>query len=62
MGRNKRQATREELNLPVTERLLADKPEHLFTRNESELIASDNPWGFKLRCRSTSSIAASSTT
>jgi len=45
---NKRQATREEQSLPVTERLLADKPEHLFTRNESELIASDNPWGFKL--------------
>lgn len=45
---NKRQATREEQSLPLTERLLADKPEHLFTRNESELIASDNPWGFKL--------------
>ena len=45
---NKRQATREEQSLPVTERLLADKPEHLFTRNESELIACDNPWGFKL--------------
>ncbi|MFP3514751.1 HD domain-containing phosphohydrolase [Pseudomonas sp. SIMBA_077] len=45
---NKRQETREEQSLPVTERLLADKPEHLFMRHESELIASDNPWGFKL--------------
>ncbi|EPL04311.1 HD domain-containing phosphohydrolase [Pseudomonas sp. CF161] len=34
--------------LPVHERLLADKPEHLLERAESELIAADNPWGFKL--------------
>lgn len=34
--------------LPVRERLLADKPEHLLERDESELIAADNPWGFKL--------------
>ncbi|MCU1728638.1 HAMP domain-containing protein [Pseudomonas sp. 7P_10.2_Bac1] len=45
---NKRQAIREAQPLPVTETLLADKPEHVFTRAESELIASDNPWGFKL--------------
>ncbi len=34
--------------LPVQEPLLADKPEHLFERPDSELIAPDNPWGFKL--------------
>lgn len=34
--------------LPVQEPLLADKPEHLFERPESELIPADNPWGFKL--------------
>ena len=45
---NKRQATREEHPLPVTERLLADKPEHLFERNESERIEPDNIWGFQL--------------
>ena len=45
---NKRQATREENDLPVTEHLLADKPEHLFLRPEADLIDPDNPWGFKL--------------
>lgn len=45
---NKRQATRKEQALPVTESLLADKPEHLFTRPEAELIDPENPWGFKL--------------
>jgi hypothetical protein len=34
--------------LPVTESLLADKPEHLFERADAELIPADNPWGFKL--------------
>ena len=47
---NARQARREAPNLPVTESLLGDKPEHLFMRaeSESELNDSDNPWGFKL--------------
>ena len=45
---HKRQSTREEHALPVTERLLADKPEHLFIRPEADVIAAQNPWGFKL--------------
>ena len=45
---SQRQATREEQGLPVTEWLLADKPEHLFTRPEADLIDPENPWGFKL--------------
>jgi HD-GYP domain-containing protein (c-di-GMP phosphodiesterase class II) len=35
-------------SLPVEERLLADKPEHLIERPASEIIPSDNPWGFRL--------------
>ncbi|MCB5162528.1 HD domain-containing phosphohydrolase [Marinomonas algarum] len=34
--------------LPVTEPLLADKPEHLFERPESEALPEGNPWGFKM--------------
>ncbi|MGG2400121.1 HD domain-containing phosphohydrolase [Pseudomonas sp. SH1-B] len=34
--------------LPVEEPLLADRPEHLIERPLQELIAPDNPWGFKL--------------
>ncbi|UXY54558.1 HD domain-containing phosphohydrolase [Pseudomonas tohonis] len=34
--------------LPVDEPLLADRPEHLLERPESERMAPDNPWGFKL--------------
>lgn len=34
--------------LPASEKLLADKPEHLFARGAHERIAADNPWGFKL--------------
>ena len=45
---NRRQARTPAPTLPVTEPLLADKPEHLFERDEAELIAPDNPWGFKL--------------
>lgn len=44
----KRQERTPAPTLPVTEPLLADKPEHLFERTEAELIPSDNPWGFKL--------------
>ncbi|MCO6059406.1 HD domain-containing protein [Pseudomonas sp. MOB-449] len=36
-------------SLPVVERLLADRPEHIVERPASELIAPDNPWGFKLQ-------------
>jgi HD-GYP domain-containing protein (c-di-GMP phosphodiesterase class II) len=45
---NRRQARTPAPKLPVSEPLLADKPEHLFERAESELIPADNPWGFKL--------------
>ncbi|MHC8395977.1 HD domain-containing phosphohydrolase [Pseudomonas sp. LB3P93] len=45
---NRRQARTPAPTLPINEPLLADKPEHLFERAESELIPEDNPWGFKL--------------
>ena len=32
----------------MTESLLADKPEHLFVRNEAECMEPDNIWGFQL--------------
>ena len=34
--------------LPAKEKLLADKPEHLIARTESDKIPQDNPWGFKV--------------
>ena len=34
--------------LPVTERLLADKQEHIIERADSERMPTDNRWGFKL--------------
>lgn len=40
--------TRAPLKLPAQEFLLADRPEHLIDHPEQELIAPDNPWGFKL--------------
>lgn len=45
---NQRQARTAPATLPVLEPLLADKAEHLLERPESELIAAENPWGFKL--------------
>jgi len=45
---NRRQSRTPAPTLPVTETLLADKPEHLLERAEGELIPEDNPWGFKL--------------
>ncbi len=44
----KRQERRPAQRLPVEERLLADKPEHLIERPPTEVIPTDNPWGFKL--------------
>lgn len=38
-----------EAKLPVLEPLLADKPEHIFLRSESEKLATDNRWGFSVR-------------
>jgi HD-GYP domain-containing protein (c-di-GMP phosphodiesterase class II) len=34
--------------LPVEEKLLADRPDHIFERPASDLMPPDNPWGFKL--------------
>ncbi|MFI8747891.1 HD domain-containing phosphohydrolase [Pseudomonas sp. NPDC077186] len=44
----KRQQRSPAPSLPVAEALLADKAEHLIERPAQELIAPDNPWGFKL--------------
>jgi len=35
-------------SLPVTERLLDDKAEHLIERGASDHMPDDNPWGFRL--------------
>ncbi|UMZ10183.1 HD domain-containing protein [Pseudomonas sp. MPFS] len=35
--------------LPVDEPLLADRPDHLLERDSTEILAADNPWGFKLQ-------------
>ncbi|WP_322844309.1 HD domain-containing phosphohydrolase [Pseudomonas sp. B33.4] len=45
---NRRQSRTPAPSLPVGEKLLADKPEHLLERDPNELIPEDNPWGFKL--------------
>ncbi|PKA72231.1 HD-GYP domain-containing protein (c-di-GMP phosphodiesterase class II) [Pseudomonas baetica] len=45
---NRRQTRTPAPSLPVSEPLLADKPEHLLERDPNELIPKDNPWGFKL--------------
>jgi hypothetical protein len=34
--------------LPVSEHLLSDKPEHIFTRSPRDTIPADNPWGFRI--------------
>jgi len=43
----RKQRTRE-AELPTQEPLLADKEEHIFYRDEGDVIADDNPWNFKL--------------
>jgi hypothetical protein len=45
---NLRQARQPAQPLPVQETLLSDKAEHLIERPDTERIAEDNPWGFKL--------------
>jgi HD-GYP domain-containing protein (c-di-GMP phosphodiesterase class II)/uncharacterized ubiquitin-like protein YukD len=45
---NLRQSRTPAPSLPTQEALLSDKPEHLIERPDSERIAEDNPWGFKL--------------
>ncbi len=47
---NRRQAKTPAPLLPVSESLLADKPEHLIERDKSELIPEDNPLGLQTRC------------
>jgi HD-GYP domain-containing protein (c-di-GMP phosphodiesterase class II) len=37
-----------DVSLPAEEKLLADKPEHLIKRQDSDQLAKDNPWGFKV--------------
>ncbi len=60
---NRRQARTPAPTLPVSEPLLADKPEHLLERADSELIPADNPWGgSSSTCRATNTTGASSTT
>jgi HD-GYP domain-containing protein (c-di-GMP phosphodiesterase class II) len=34
--------------LPATEALLADKPEHVIEHRAGDALATDNPWGFRL--------------
>jgi HD-GYP domain-containing protein (c-di-GMP phosphodiesterase class II) len=43
-----RKARTEAPGLPVSERLLDDKPEHLIERPDAERMPDDNPWGFRL--------------
>ena len=45
---NLRQTRQPAQPLPVQETLLSDKAEHLIERPDTERIAEDNPWGFKL--------------
>lgn len=45
LARKQREA---ESPLPVTEPLLADRPDHLFTRSSRDRLAPDNPWGFQV--------------
>ncbi len=45
---NQRQSRTPAPALPVSEPLLADKPEHLFERSEKDRMPADNAWGFKL--------------
>ena len=34
--------------LPIEEQLLADRPDHIIERSESERMPADNPWGFRV--------------
>ena len=45
-GKRKERTPTQEL--PVEERLLSDKEEHLFIRGEADRMKPDNPWGFKI--------------
>jgi len=43
-----RKQDKKDVSLPVVERLLADKIEHLIARHEIDKIPEDNRWGFKV--------------
>ena len=45
----RRRAEAAPVRLPVTEQLLADKPEHRYERGALDLLPADNPWGFRLK-------------
>ena len=45
---NLRKQRAPEQDLPVEEKLLADKVEHIIEREENDKIAEDNTWGFRL--------------
>ena len=45
----RRRADAGPVRLPVTEPLLADKPEHRYERGAMDLLPADNPWGFRLK-------------
>lgn len=45
---NQRKQRAPEHKLPVEEKLLADKVEHIIEREDNDTIANDNPWGFHL--------------
>ncbi|MCD6075521.1 MAG: hypothetical protein K0Q70_2404, partial [Rhodospirillales bacterium] len=38
-----------EATLPVVEKLLQDRPDHIFTREGHDLLPPDNKWGFKMK-------------
>ncbi|GBG02515.1 phosphodiesterase [Azospira sp. I13] len=44
-----RKAHQPPATLPVTEALLADRPEHLLERAPRDLMPAENPWGFHLQ-------------
>ena len=45
----KRMARVPRAQLPATEHVIADRPEHVIERGPQDLIPEDNPWGFKLQ-------------
>jgi len=44
----RRKADVAEVSLPVTETLLADRPEHLIERADADRMPADNPWNFRM--------------
>ena len=44
----RRKQQTEKQALPVAEKVLADKAEHIIERDDNDRIPADNPWGFKL--------------